>query len=551
VRVHPTSRPITAFVRLLVGVGLAALPMVVARAAKPALTASRGRLEPAYARAERSTRVVIDWLNEGDTLEQVSVTLQLPAGATTSQSVQHVASWDRGERREFSWEVVADRPLVGEARVEAAAGDRPAGQAVVPLRWHEPSAVQPLDAVPEPHPVDTGRAIVCAVHCPLWAGGRPWRHIVPHPDREPVLGWYDEGSPEVTDWEVTWALDHGISCFLVCWYRAKGNEGRPVEPALDHWLEGLRRSRHGDRMQFAIIFENGNRAFAGGTSEADLLDHLLPFWIDQYFRRPNYLQIDGRPVLAIYDVPRFVEDLGGEAATARILETLRDRCRAAGFAGLTILGQSCWGRPAGVDLTAQVAMIHRLGMDAHWAYHWPTFAGVLDGDLRPDAAKVMAAQEQLWRSLPQPSLITASMGWDSTPWKSSLTPTRWRLTPEDYAALCRSAARELEQRRDAGIAGRLVLLDNWNEFGEGHYLMPHREHGFDYLHAVRAAFAPGAPGKSDPEQCDPVPCDLVPEDIGLGPYDSAYRAWSRAAEDASAGGPMQRRPKAPQDTVEP
>jgi len=64
----------------------------------------------------------------------------------------------------------------------------------------------------------------------------------------------------------------------------------------------------------------------------------------------------------------------------------------------------------------------------------------------------------------------------------------------------------------------MLLLDNWNEWGEGHYLAPYREYGFGYLDAVRSVFAPDA----GPHE------DLVPEDIGLGPYDTAYR--SRKAE---------------------
>ncbi|MGB9797900.1 MAG: glycoside hydrolase family 99-like domain-containing protein, partial [bacterium] len=59
------------------------------------------------------------------------------------------------------------------------------------------------------------------------------------------------------------------------------------------------------------------------------------------------------------------------------------------------------------------------------------------------------------------------------------------------------------------LGSRMILLDNWNEWGEGHYIMPHREYGFGYLDAVREVFC-DAPKNH---------IDLIPEDIGLGPYE--------------------------------
>ena len=67
----------------------------------------------------------------------------------------------------------------------------------------------------------------------------------------------------------------------------------------------------------------------------------------------------------------------------------------------------------------------------------------------------------------------------------------------------------------------MLLLDNWNEWGEGHYIAPYREYGFGYLDAVRKVFSSAA----GPH------VDLIPEDIGLGPYDTAYRAWISARRD--------------------
>ncbi len=375
--------------------------------------------------------------------------------------------------------------------------------------------------VPAPRPVDTGRYLLGAVLCPLWQGGRRWADLTPYPDREPLLGYYNEGDPEVTDWEITWALDHGISFFLVCWYRAKDSADEPtVRPTLGHWLhEGLPQSRYGDRIRFAIMWENANQALPCPTSATDFRQKLVPFWIENYFRRSNYLVLDGRPVFSIFSPEKFVADLGGEPAAVAALEQMRAACVRAGFAGLHVMGQYCWGPPP--ELAKKAAQIKRLGMDASWAYHWPTFTGAFGGNLHPTGAEAARAQERLWQTQPPPNLVTLSMGWDEAPWKFKYSKIQWRLTPDEFKALGRRAKHLLDQRPADGLASRLVLVDNWNEFGEGHYVFPTREHGFGYLDALREVFAPDAPAHGD----------LAPDRLGRGPYDSEFQAWQRRAAE--------------------
>ena len=485
-------------------------------AAKSAFELTRGSLEPAYARANRPTRIVAEVQNAGPTLAGVEVTLALPTGATNTASRLNLTNWKKGEVKSLAWNVVARAPALGEGRLDFRQGAKLLASLAFPVVWREAVTEIRAEYVPVPETVDTGGYFVGAVHCPLWNHGARWQAILPFPDREPALGWYDEGKPEVTDWEIKWARDHGISFFMVCWYRVKDNCDQPVKPALEHWLrEGLFHSRYGNQFKFAINFENGNPNFCGQTSERDLLENLLPFWIENYFRKLNYLALDGKPVLAVYNVERLVRDLGGEQRATVVIEKMRAACELAGFKGIHLLGQYCWGTPA--ELQPQAKRIQRIGMDASWSYHWPTFTGAFDHDLAPTGDQAIAAQERLWNTLPQPNLLTLSMGWDSQPWSFAQTKTQWRLTPGEFKVLCQSAKAALDQRKSNGLDSRLVLLDNWNEFGEGHYIFPTREHGFGYLDAVREVFAPNAP----------MHVDLVPEDVGRGPYDSEFRALAK------------------------
>jgi hypothetical protein len=135
--------------------------------------------------------------------------------------------------------------------------------------------------------------------------------------------------------------------------------------------------------------------------------------------------------------------------------------------------------------------------------------------LHPTGSQAIDAQARLWATQAQPNLLTLSMGWDSEPWGFSCTKAQWQLTPAEFEILCRRAKTAMDQRTSPGLESRLVLLDNWNEFAEGHYIFPTRKNGFGYLEAIRAVFATNAPAHTDPR----------PEAIGRGPYDAGFRAW--------------------------
>lgn len=169
----------------------------------------------------------------------------------------------------------------------------------------------PQKYIPEPIPALT-EYMIGALYFPGWREGTHygWSKITPYPERKPVLGWYDEGDPEVTDWEIKWALEHGISYFIYCWYRV-GHEG-PIRQRLGHAIhDGLLKGRFYNKFKFCIMWENQNAGCTAG--EKDLTDNLFHFWLDNYMSDPSYLRIEGKPVLCIYDVNRLCEFLGANA----------------------------------------------------------------------------------------------------------------------------------------------------------------------------------------------------------------------------------------------
>jgi hypothetical protein len=147
-----------------------------------------------------------------------------------------------------------------------------------------------------------------------------------------------------------------------------------------------------------------------------------------------------------------------------------------------------------------------LGLDYTFAYCWH-----VQGNPSPQQA--IAAQldsiNKTRRLGILPQVVTVSQGWSGWRDEGSI----WKIPPAQYKELLEKAKAVIRTFPATQLGSRMILLDNWNEWSEGHYLAPHREYGFGYLDAVREVF-------SDAPK-DHV--DLLPKDMGMGPYDQAYK----------------------------
>ncbi len=386
---------------------------------------------------------------------------------------------------------------------------RGAGQEVDASKVAKPSVgrvdgtVKRESYVPEPKPVRTS-ILIGAHNCPLWEADQPqmWNQVLKHPERTPALGFYSQENPEVADWETKWAVEHGVSFFIYCWYR--NGQGGPVKTRFSSAIhEALFKSRYMSKIKFTIMWENQAKGVAGVSSEEDLMQNLLPYWTENYFRHPSYLKIDNKPLLFIYRPEFLVQDLGGIDKVRAAFDKMREACRRAGFAGLYLLGEY-----RGLD-RKHLELMKQLGLDYTFAYCWH-----VQGNPSPEQA--IAAQLADIRKTREtailPEVVTVSQGWSGWHDEGSI----WKIPPAEYKELLEKAKAIIRTFPADELGSKILLLDNWNEWSEGHYLAPHREYGFGYLDAVREVF-------SDAPK-DHV--DLLPDDVGLGPYDQAYQRWS-------------------------
>ncbi len=375
--------------------------------------------------------------------------------------------------------------------------------------------------VPEPKPATSDR-IVAAHYYAAWKYGAARIHngfndlSVNFPQNTPLMGYYDEENPEVCDWEIKWATEHGINCFIYCWYRNLDNMGKPVtdkDLRCGHGIhEALFNAKYQKYMKFAIMFEASPRW--GGTDEEDMVDHLMPFWMETYFKRENYLVIDNKPVLFVYNPWRLQKECFKSAESQReTFDRCREFARKAGFDGLTIA--VCDTRMDTYD-----AMMER-GYDFRFGYN----AGYSPKESYPPEDSIIDAQCELFQKRlaidPMRHIPTASCFSDPTPRTTQhwidmgygfQNCKIWYLQPENYRKVLERMKAMSDALPDGAWAKKIMMIDNWNEWDEGHFVSPSHQFGFRYLEAIREVLTAR----------DNLPDYRTPQDQGFTGYNKSW-----------------------------
>jgi len=317
--------------------------------------------------------------------------------------------------------------------------------------------------------------------------------------KKPSWGCFDESDPKWVAREINLAADHGITVFLYDWYWYSGVKN--MEEALE---KGFLRAPNRSRMKFALMWANHDRRdqfcpefgtprnvwLPSRHSPRDLA-RMIDYCIAHYFRQPNYWRVNGGLFFSVFDAEKFVKQLGGPQETRALLKEMDARLRKAGLPPMH------WN--AMVSSPAAATVVEQAGFRSTSRYNVTTASKV-----RPDFTEryedVMEAHRAHWEKMaasPLVNLPVVTMGWDSTPrcrldvpWpfpkrEYPYGPVVVGNTPELFEQLLRDAARHIERdpRKPFG-----VLLNAWNEWTEGGYLLPEERTGTGYLEAIKRTF---------------------------------------------------------------
>lgn len=455
--------------------------------------------ENAANRAGRECVVVAQFTNRGGEslpVLQVSLTAEPPL-TVLDTAPQDLPRIDFNDVVELRWRVKSDSP--GNGNVQLSMDGVALNDAGATLRFLPPLEAAKADYVPEPKPIAT-TADVCAYYFPGWEKDAKWdciREVAPI--RKPLLGYYDESNPECVDWQIKWAVENGISCFLVDWYWIAGQQH------LTHWFEAYRKARYRDQLKVAIMWANHNPP---NTHSREDWRNVTKEWIDRYFNLPGYYRINGKPAVFIWAPSNVRNDLGGSAEVKAAFEESQQMAKAAGCEGIEFVSM------AGARSEEGVKALHDEGYAGTTNYHEWADAG----DRAPDPKHwryqdVVDTITPMWTRLRDTAAeggITyypvVETGWDARPWHGNAMQVIEGRTSEAFEALLRKA------KDFIGSEGRpIVILSPVNEWGEGSYIEPAVEYDFGMYEAVRNVFGTGDPAT--------WPVNLSPADVGRGPYD--------------------------------
>ena len=334
-----------------------------------------------------------------------------------------------------------------------------------------------------------------------------------HQPLEPAWGYFDESAPEYMEKQIDLAADNGITGFMFDWYWYEGDQF--LEKALD---EAFLKAPNRNRLKFFLMWANHNwgiwpalddglRAMNGNENQASTvfltarhseedLREVMRFCGKKYFSCENYWKINGKPVYSFYNCNKLFEFI----PPADVLEIINEEARKAGFPGIyTLMNIGCcndneyfcgWGR---------IPRMREAGFDAVFAYNSGLRSNYKEC-VAPDKPTIeysftMINQRHCWQQIAAqglPFCPSVTSGSDVSPrWSRNLTYP-WDFEKMGYYPISAGNTPErVGELLDEALSfdSEAVLINAWNEWSEGMYLLPEKKWGSAYLDTVKKIIA--------------------------------------------------------------
>ena len=340
------------------------------------------------------------------------------------------------------------------------------------------------DYVPAPKPVASPDYNVGMEVCDIWRNGFQfgWDYTSAFEELTPYLGFYDEGSTEAADWENKWLSEHGVDFKLVCWY--SGTSTAPQKtPRNSFGLYGYMNSKYSDAVKYAIMWENSSNL---PKNSEDFRNNFVPYWVEYYLKdKDRYFTVDNKAVFTIYRTATLSTMFGSNEQVKAEMDYLRQAAKNVGYDDLILLTTGGGGDTAALETAAA------MGFDGLYAYNLGTSA--FTSAYQQGALKKQSDNAEKAGIVAVP---TVAVGFNNIALSEG---TRYpNISLDEYNDIFKWVKTELLGKRTSGTWQKnMVILSNWNEFGEGHYIMPANLNGFGYMDVIRNAFVGDSGGHVD------------------------------------------------------
>jgi hypothetical protein len=187
-------------------------------------------------------------------------------------------------------------------------------------------------------------------------------------------------------------------------------------------------------------------------------------------------------VFGVFDINQFIQSFGSTDEAAKAMAYFRNEVIKAGFKGLHVQENKGGG---GFLSEQQIAYaneyVEKLGVNSMAFYNM----GGFDCDYLKHGQLALDIRKQYDDVFSIPVFPTVSIGWDDTPRfpaKGAEHVTRFNHSPQAFATFLQAAKEYADNHPDQPP---FIMINAWNEWVEGSYLLPDRKFGFGFLEAVR------------------------------------------------------------------
>lgn len=303
----------------------------------------------------------------------------------------------------------------------------------------------------------------------------------------PLWGYEMDDDPKVMEKWIDAATDHGVNVFIFDWYWF--DDAPFLESSLNN---GFLKAKNNRKMEFYLMWANhdvkrnywnvhkykdDDSQLWDGAVDFETFTHIVDRVIKQYFHKPNYMKIDGKPVFSIFHIYNLLEGFGGLEETKKALDYFREEVKKAGFPGIhfQLIG---FVNPNSTILN----QIETLGINSITKYNW---GGPHPEDYVQWASEAEQRRKKWDEALDIPFFPNASIGWDDSPrfpHKGPKDIVHYNNTPTAFKASLQKAKNYCDEHPEQPP---LITIFSWNEWIEGGYLLPDMKYGFEYLKSVK------------------------------------------------------------------
>ena len=279
--------------------------------------------------------------------------------------------------------------------------------------------------------------------------------IQPQP---PLLGHYSSRDTSVVEKHLDWMTAYGIDFLVSSWWGRDSWEDITLKDVL---LDELAETK----VQFSVYYESAMLGFSSGGIEFNQSNEnrvVLDFihLAERYFSHPNYLKINGRPVVFLYLSAIYY------GSFQQTFNRVRQEILARGFDIYFIGDEVGFGKPdpTHAQFLDAVSPYITLELDRHAGY--PAF-----NDYFADLSISMKGWENTLQPNNQPIIPNINPGFNNHKVSSSGIATSRQYGPNnDYQSKLRNMIRMARPFVDQDL--RMIMITSWNEWHEDTQIEP-------------------------------------------------------------------------------